>query len=109
MAYKLVDRDDHHRVLMVVEDDTTDLPDAAELTGTCSSTDYGNSNIFQVFSTFSAACEYLEEPLPEPHVNGDLQYLYVRRYNETPVGRRTNNRLPLRLPCWRKGRWKSLT
>lgn len=109
MPYKLVDRDDHHRVLVVLDDDTTNLPDTSELTGTYSSTDYNASAVFQVLSTFSVTCDYLEEPLPDPHVNGDLQYLYVRRYNETPVGRRTNNRLPLRLPCWRKGRWKSLT
>lgn len=44
-----------------------------------------------------------------PYRNGNLHYLYDR--SKKPVRRycRVDRRHPLRQPCWRAGRWKSLT
>lgn len=68
---------------------------------TCSSTEFLSSlqNI--------KSCGYDDEVIIESHINGDLRYLYRPPilHNKKVV----QWRHPLRQPCWRRGRWKSLT
>ena len=105
--YRLITVSDHERRILVVDDQSTAPPQ--EDTSFSSTTDTCSSSELISYCMSLIPSDFLEEPVCEPHVNGDLSYLYVRRHNETPAQRRTNNRPPLRIPCWRKGRWKSLT
>ncbi len=58
-------------------------------------------------SSLTATMNYEESPPPEPHINGSLRYLYLdRKALTTKVVQR---RHPIKQPCWRAGRWKSLT
>lgn len=47
------------------------------------------------------------EPEPVYHINGNLRYLY--RPTAKPVLISRQSRYIIRQPCWRAGRWKSLT
>ncbi len=62
----------------------------------------------QILTTTLSTCNFTPEPEPiEPFINGNLRYLY-----RSPIKARlpaVRRRYPIHQPCWRSGRWKSLT
>lgn len=95
-------RDGGTAQIVVIDDNTT------------SDSTYTDGTGFESLANFASTMNFTrdfckEEPLPEPFINGNLRYLYrpPKQIKRLPV--RNNHRLPLRQPCWRAGRWKSLT
>lgn len=108
LARYVLDAIDSHRLIVILDDATTQTTFTAA--DPQSTVDWGStSNLVEsVCCSMYASCCVEEAPEP-PHINGDLLYLYRRQFPRPPVQKRTNFRHPLRIPCWRAGRWKSLT
>ena len=107
LARYVLDALDSHRLIVIMDDATTNT---AFIGADPQATDWpSTSNLVEsVCCSMYASCCVEEAPEP-PHINGDLTYLYRRQFPRPPVQKRTNYRHPLRIPCWRAGRWKSLT
>jgi len=66
---------------------------------------YGDMSAFA--SSLTSSMNYAEPPPVDPPTNGNLRYLYLDRKVLTP--KVVQHRHPIKQPCWRAGRWKSLT
>lgn len=104
-GYLVADKLDSHRRILVVDD-----------TATCSPPSPPSSTYSDSYSnTCDSTLFYVSVPVPEdpelrtPHINGDLRYLYRQPKKNQRLPQRIDRRHPIRQPCWRAGRWKSLT
>ena len=106
IGYLVADKLDSHRRILVVDDSNSTAPDPTPPSSTYSDS-YSN--------TCDSTLFYVSVPVPEdpeprtPHINGDLRYLYRQPKKPSRLPWRIDRRNPIRQPCWRAGRWKSLT
>lgn len=91
-------------IIIVGDEPGTASTDPLDYVGT------STSDTFKInLSDFTRQIPDQEEPEPEPHINGDLSYLYRRPKNNLRIPIRKNHYRVIHQPCWRAGRWKSLT